>query len=312
MNISEGGSGDPVVEPAAVALVGTTSAGKSTLANAMVGRYVIGVGVQETTRGTIDIRWRRQETIVTDTDGRGESGSNGEHGRSTSLSIVRSSRSLVYRLVVPGFRAIQEETGVVLRDTPGVLSASDSRRMTAVTDGVSNARVAVVMLNVEDTDGRKKQALVRSVLQGSLQGGAEILWVISRANAFLRDRDPGASLERHLRQTASLIREAGGSVALDGSELIPVSPRSAFLAVALASLVTGDPAEHDLWNHARDDLSLHGYGRGLYDRSVGELSMVARAHSLRRLWVASGAERLDLEVRRRLRKNRRSSIDRNG
>jgi hypothetical protein len=38
-----------------LALVGTTSAGKSTLANAILGRWMVAFTVQETTRGTIDL-----------------------------------------------------------------------------------------------------------------------------------------------------------------------------------------------------------------------------------------------------------------
>jgi hypothetical protein len=283
-----------------LALVGTTSAGKSTLANAIACRWVLAFSVQETTRGIVDLHLTVQKgggTRKTRNEAEQESPLRGKTGEVHIREIVRPRRGLVQRLGVGGFVSVIRRPEFLLRDTPGIVTGMDRSRLDGVVAAVSRSRVSVVLLSAEETDRKKKEALVRAALKGVADSGGDLLWVISRADAFLRD-GPEA-LKNHRRDLAALVADAGGSVDVDGKIFIAVSPRPAFLATVLSFGAKADDAV-DLWRWVRDDISLHKLNARYGRRDPSTWSLSRRVFAIRALWKASGVAALDRAVDRHL------------
>ena len=238
-----------------IALVGTTSCGKSTLGNALVGRWVLPAGVQETTRAPTEVRhtWARAcRRVHTSTHESSPTScrTDGELRRYVAELHATEVASLQIDLCCargvglwapwPGVGALRDwlaspnVTEPFLVDLPGCNSAVDVARLEVTSAQVKEAGLVVYAFGAEQTDPRKESVLLDCVL-GALGGADRVVFVLSQADVLHRDVDYNTSLSRVVAERRRLVMESAArlDVGCGEPEILPISPRAALAAEML-------------------------------------------------------------------------------
>jgi hypothetical protein len=217
-------------------VVGVTSAGKSTLVNALLGRFVMPVGVMETT--TCPVVVDRAATYGVRTlsidDALVNHGSDASlrEGLQAAFSMspamlrvsIRPLRNGRYRSTIPRWLPTSRKANLLV-DLPGVLSANDEARLALVGAWANTASRVIVALSAEDTDDRREAALL-----AALRGAAsrQVVVVLGRADAFAREGGADA-LAQVVAARRALVRRL-----LDVDvDVLPVSAHAALAAEVL-------------------------------------------------------------------------------
>ena len=257
-----------------IATTGTTSSGKSTLANLLIGDLLLPKAVQEMSAGVVTIRHSAEERQLVVEETRGATwptgtweGVSAESVRNRLKSTMQSYRDLLgdaspsNNIEPPRFRitwptrlgqsphrfGLPANADITIVDLPGLKYVDDEVNGGVVREQARKA-LCVVAYNSFETDPRKQDALLRQIVdQVKALGGspARMLFVLNRIDAFRTDSDPEASerafCDRVTRQIRTRIRDALSEYSSEASsiEAIPLSSEPALYAV-LASQSGGD------------------------------------------------------------------------
>ncbi len=251
-----------------IATTGTTSSGKSTLANLLIGESLLPKAVQEMSAGVVAVQHDDHARRLTVEETRGASWPTGTWDAvsagdvQTRLeSTMQAYRDLLgengvggrtqvepprFRIIWPtriGRRptdfGLPSGAQLTIVDLPGLKYVDDDLNGGVVREQARRA-LCIVAYNSFETDPRKQESLLRQVVDQvkTLSGSpARMLFTLNRIDAFRNDRDPAASehafTDRVTRQIRSGIREALSEYAAEAStiEPIPLSSEPALYAV---------------------------------------------------------------------------------
>jgi len=226
-----------------IATTGTTSSGKSTLANLLLGVELLPKSVQEMSAGVVRVHHSDIDRLLIVEETRGASWATGQWKEIGAADVRRRLEDTMaaYRRMLgdngtvasdtiepprfvihwrtrlgenPEALGLPSGTKLTIVDLPGLKFVNDDINGPVVRDQVRKA-LCVVAYNSFETDPRKQAALLREVVDQvkALRGSpARMLFVLNRIDAFLKDRDPKASerefADRVTRQIRLRLREA--------------------------------------------------------------------------------------------------------
>lgn len=226
-----------------IAMTGTTSSGKSTLANLLIGEAILPKAVQEMSAGVVSIQHHsdtRRLVIDATTGATWETGT-WDNIDATTMQLKLEKAMYAYRKLVedevphtdrqidpPSFRitwptrmglypakfGLPSGTRLKLLDLPGLKYTHDNLNGEVLKQN-SRKALCLVTYNSEETDPVKQEALLNQIVDQvkALQGSpARMLFVLNRIDAYRKDRDPEASerafTERVTQQIRKRITEA--------------------------------------------------------------------------------------------------------
>lgn len=250
-----------------IATTGTTSSGKSTLANLLVGDTLLPKAVQEMSAGVVTIHHDPEVRRLVVEDTRGAQWSTGTWEASTAAEVQAhlESAMLIYRDMLrdgdgsgaavepprfrvtwptrmgsrPGDFGLPAGMRLTLVDLPGLKYIDDELNGSVVREQARRA-LCLVAYNAFETDSRKQEALLRQVVDQvkTLSGSpARMLFVLNRIDAYRTEHDPDARerafTDRVTRQIRASLGEALSEYAAEASRIepIPLSSEPALYAV---------------------------------------------------------------------------------
>ena len=237
-----------------IATTGTTSSGKSTIANLLVGGPLLPKAVQEMSAGVVTIVHddvKRQLTVEATVGATWEAGTwhditfeaarsrleltmeayRREGSQPGGCESVEPPRFLVTWPTRIGAERVAfglpATARVTLVDLPGLKFVNDEANASVVREQARRA-LCLVAYNSFEVDPRKQEALLGEVVDQvkALRGSpARMLFVLNRIDAFLTDRDPVAS-ERHFasRMTAQIRKGLGDALPEFSDVISRISP----------------------------------------------------------------------------------------
>jgi hypothetical protein len=264
-----------------IATTGTTSSGKSTLCNLLLGEELLPKAVQEMSAGAVTVHHDPHRRCLVVEETRGATWATGLWQPSSAAEvrehlerIMDSYRGQVHQdrrgtraqMDAPRFTlywptrlgqklgafGLPEGAQLSLVDLPGLSYSGDEHNGKVMRQHAQKA-LCLVTYNSEETDQLKQAELLRQVVEQvkNLRGSpARMLFVLNRIDAFRRDRDPAESMRRFhdaiTRQIRERIREELSEYRAEAEALtpIPLSSEPALYAV-LAEQQAG--AEQAVW-----------------------------------------------------------------
>ena len=206
-----------------IATTGTTSSGKSTLANFLIGEDILPAAVQEMSAGVVTIRHHEKRHTLKIPSTRGAQWETGEwddlsadmlrqklastmtafreaEREDPSIEPVRFEIDWPIRLARQSAKfSLPPSTRVTIVDLPGLKAISDERNGPIIKENVRQA-LCLVAYNSEETDKQKQQALLNQVVAQvmELRQGPDsvgrMLFLLNRVDAFIKDANPAESL----------------------------------------------------------------------------------------------------------------------
>ena len=249
-----------------ILLIGTTSSGKSTIANLLTGHYILPSGVQETTTRIVEIyHGNSYHTPLLSISNPNSSHSNLKTDRDirTYLNQVMTSPTfngtcvslylsmmlmqtswinyfdyLVQRLTIkesPISAALNIASGFIVRDFPGFQSETDNYRLDLIKKYLDTKSIILFVFNAEETDSVKENKLLKFIFSSFHKKGYDwrsIIFVLNRKDAFYRDATPDKALLEALKarqqQITKIIKETGQQNLETSVNIIPFSAGLAF------------------------------------------------------------------------------------
>lgn len=241
-----------------VATTGTTSSGKSTIANLLIGDELLPKAVQEMSAGVVTVRHdsaTRGLTVEATRGARWPTGSwsaeSAEEVRSRLERTMETYRDLVAdeegglrtqieppRFLItwttrmgsnPAEFGLPAGARLSIVDLPGLKYADDDLNGSVMREHARKA-LCLVAYNSFETDPKRQEALLRQVVDQvkAMSGSpARMLFVLNRIDAYRTDRDPAASersfTERVTRQICTGILEALPEYASEAESIEPVA-----------------------------------------------------------------------------------------
>jgi len=208
-----------------IATTGTTSSGKSTLANFLIGEDILPSAVQEMSAGVVTIRHHEKRHTLKIPSTRGAQWETGEwddlpadtlrqklantmtafreaEKEDPSIEAVRFEIDWPLRLVRQSKKfGLPPSTRVTIVDLPGLKAISDERNGPVIKENVRQA-LCLVAYNSEETDDQKQRALLNQVIAQvmALRQGRDsvgrMLFLLNRVDAFAKDENPTESLTK--------------------------------------------------------------------------------------------------------------------
>jgi len=194
-----------------IAVVGTTSSGKSSFINALCGRYILPVGVQETTRYITELIHIPTNIIVcienkaisfekkyfsTDSEARDYIYHLIEKFQSSSDQFHNITKTHVQLSFISDFFNIFSSDQIngqnillKLLDLPGYNYDGDERNWELILKGIENAFI-ILLFNAEETDSVKEDQFLRNILEYLYKNGKswkDIYFILNRCDALFRD-----------------------------------------------------------------------------------------------------------------------------
>lgn len=251
-----------------IATTGTTSSGKSTLANLLIGETLLPKAVQEMSAGVVSVQHDEAARRLVVEETKGATWPTGtwddlsaEEVQTRLESTMQTYRDLLGddagdtrdRIAPPRFRiawptrmggypadfGLPTNARLTIVDLPGLKYVDDDINGGVVREQARRA-LCIVAYNSFETDPRKQDSLLRQVVDQvkALSGSpARMLFALNRIDAFRNDRDPQSSerlfTDQVTRQIRTGIREALSEYADEASaiEPIPLSSEPALYAV---------------------------------------------------------------------------------
>ncbi|MBS1034962.1 dynamin family protein [Gluconobacter cerinus] len=250
-----------------LATTGTTSSGKSTLANFLIGDSLLPSAVQEMSAGLVTVRHHDQRHTLKIASTRGATWDTGEwddlsaeelrarleetmeqfraaEKENPSIEAVHFEIDWPIRLAGEKVRfGLPEGTRITILDLPGLKAMNDERNGPIIRKNITQA-LCLVAYNAEETDDRKQKELLNQVINqvtswrktSSVLG--RMLFLLNRIDAFSRnDSNPDTSLNKFRSYVTQQLR--GGlinelpeeKVIIDGIEPATISSLPALWAV---------------------------------------------------------------------------------
>lgn len=299
-----------------LATTGTTSSGKSTLANFLIGDDILPSAVQEMSAGLVTVRHHDQRHTLKIAITRGATWETGEWDNLTtdelrcrleetmekfrvaekenpSIEAVHFEIDWPIRLAAEKARfGLPEGTRVTILDLPGLKAMNDERNGPIIRKNITQA-LCLVAYNSEETDDKKQKELLNQVIDqvtswrktSSVLG--RMLFLLNRIDAFSRnDSNPDASLEKFRSYVTQQLRDGlinelpEEKVTIEGIEPAAISSLPALWAVE-ASLSQSNP---DMQREYLENIEAKfkpifpkGYWKA-YPRDFEELSDDLRRH----------------------------------
>ncbi len=252
---------DEVAAPTIViAVVGTTSAGKSSLVNFLCGADVTPVAAQEMSAGVVRIEHidGAPTLIIDETQGATWTSGTFEGLSATEIGsrlreVCRSYRAgtevapplatvrLPLRVGPAEVLGLPAAARLRILDLPGLADVGDEANSSVVQDEVKKG-LCIVVANAEATGEERERALIEQVVQQvkDLRGSpARMIFVANRIDAFLRNDHAEDERQRWLDRVRDRVQKAlHGALPehradIDAIKLLPFSSRAAQLANAL-------------------------------------------------------------------------------
>ena len=215
-----------------IAVVGTTSTGKSSFVNALCGRCILPVGVRKTTQyitemfhmpDAADISIEHpsrgsRKYFSSDSQARDHLKSFQGVARTPSSKGCRANKNHVQANFVSDFmNRIQfdmkrknpsQNISLILIDLPGYRYNGDDKQKKIILDGVENASI-VFLFSAEETDSIKEKALVRIILNHMKRKEKQwqnVFFILNRCDAFSRDDNSSKCLNQKIQKLQTQIR----------------------------------------------------------------------------------------------------------
>lgn len=209
-----------------LATTGTTSSGKSTLANFLIGAELLPSAVQEMSAGLVKICHSDQLHRLTIKSTRGATWDSGEWNNLSADEVRSHLKETMEQFRIaekenPTIEAVHfkidwpirlaaekahfglpEDTRITILDLPGLKAMNDERNGLIIRDNITQA-LCLVAYNAEETDDRKQKELLNQVidqvtsLRKTPDALGRMLFLLNRIDAFYRnDSDPEDSLKK--------------------------------------------------------------------------------------------------------------------
>lgn len=264
-----------------IATTGTTSSGKSTLANMLIGDFLLPKGVQEVSAGVVSVEHHDKLRRLTVEPTEGATWTTGTwDGRSAEkirehLSkvmedyrtlLASSERQTTINVAPPRFTilwptrmglnprdyGLPEGARLTIIDLPGLKYVGDDLNGKLMREQARKA-FCIIAYNAQETDTQKQESLLGQVVDQVKQLGgtpARMLFVLNKIDVFRTDENRAASEERFTQQITGQIR-ARVSHALPGYEdiangIIPTSLSSEPALFAMKAETAKSPELVDL------------------------------------------------------------------
>lgn len=222
-----------------LATTGTTSSGKSTLANFLIGDDLLPSAVQEMSAGLVAVRHHESRHTLKIPSTRGATWETGEwddldatqlrHRLEKTMHAFREAEKhdkdiepVFFQIDWPIRLAgeyrklgLPEDTQLTLLDLPGLKSINDERNGPLIRENISQA-LCLVAYNAEETDDRKQRQLLDQIvhqitaLRRSKETLGRMLFLLNRVDAFTRNENPEESLADFRRQVTDQLRSGLG------------------------------------------------------------------------------------------------------
>ena len=222
-----------------IAVVGTTSSGKSSFINALCGRFILPVGVQETTRSMIEMihtpnnlfisienegtLWKKI-TLPTDLKAR-------EYLQNLPLknSAAQSHLPITSRVylsfagdILPIFFSDGHNKEITLKilDLPGYNYQGDENNWEIIRNGIQDVSVLMMLFNAEETDDVKEDKFLKKLLEYQYERGKswkEIFFILNRCDSFFRDDTGKSALSAKVESLQKRITSAVNEIFKDSS-----------------------------------------------------------------------------------------------
>lgn len=237
-----------------VSFFGTTSSGKTTLVNALLGEHLLPSAVQEMSTGLTlvhdlapdasspdALRARLEEAMLRHREEGGGSGLRYEIFRRIAFSAELERRH-------------GERVSLTLIDTPGIKYVGDTENVVDLSR--SNA-VVVVVLGADETDPRKRGSFLNYVLAQVAQP-EQLLFVLNKVDLLLASDSSVDSLETNLERLGGevlhALRERFGAD-VRRPAILPVCGHAALLAITARAAQGTEPMRREFWRFWRKDAS---------------------------------------------------------
>lgn len=209
-----------------LATTGTTSSGKSTLANFLIGDSLLPSAVQEMSAGLVTVRHHDQRHTLKIASTRGAKWATGKwdnlsveelrhrlektmeqfraaEEKNPSIEVIHFEIEWPIRLAGEKARfGLPEGTRITILDLPGLKAMNDDRNGPIIRKNIAQA-LCLVAYNAEETDDKKQKELLNQVINqvtswrknSSVLG--RMLFLLNRVDAFSRnDSNPEVSLNK--------------------------------------------------------------------------------------------------------------------
>jgi hypothetical protein len=217
-----------------IATTGTTSGGKSTLINFLIGAPIMPVSVDEMSAGVVSIVHSPNVRSVTvqETEGatwdvgdwRDLSDADIESRLRITMEAWRGARAAGLRLPAPicvvryptrvgsnpEILGLPSTVRLRLLDLPGLNSMADDANADVIRQGTLNA-LCLMAYNSEETDRAKQRLLLGQVVDQVKElrsSPARMLFILNRIDAFRRDENWEGRQDDFIRRTTNAIRES--------------------------------------------------------------------------------------------------------
>lgn len=253
-----------------LAMTGTTSSAKSTLANFLIGEKLLPSAVQEMSAGVVIVRHHatRRRLRVSATHGAAWESEEWDHDQGAdgvrrrlgelmaafrvaekvdpTIEPIRFEIDWPIRMILEaGTFGLPDETELTILDLPGLNSATDERNRAVIADNIGQA-LCLVAYDCGETDGRKQELLLNQVVQQVMALRTErssvdrMLFLLNKADVFLKDEDPDRSLGAFRTRVTIQLREKllkelkENREQIEQIEPIELSPEAALWAIVAA------------------------------------------------------------------------------
>lgn len=206
-----------------IATTGTTSSGKSTLANFLIGEEILPSAVQEMSAGVVTVRHHEKRHTLKIPSTRGATWETGEwddlpadvlrkklaetmeafrqaEKNDATIEAVRFEIDWPLRLAKQAAKfGLPKDTRVTIVDLPGLNALMDERNGAVIKENIKQA-LCLVTYNSEETDKKKQDELLNQIiaqvmeLRQDSKSLSRMLFLLNRVDAFDRDVNPELSL----------------------------------------------------------------------------------------------------------------------
>ncbi len=219
-----------------IATTGTTSSGKSTLANFLIGEDLLPSAVEEMSAGVVTVCHHDKRHTLTIASTRGATWDTGSWDdlNANNLCTRLEETMIKFREAEKEDSTIEpvhfiidwpiriakeldrlglpEKTRVTIMDLPGLKAIDDTRNGDIVSKNISKA-LCLVAYNAEETDDKKQEVLLDQVvaqvlaMRKSNKSLGRMLFLLNRVDAFSRNKNPEESIKKCIFNVSAQIRK---------------------------------------------------------------------------------------------------------
>jgi GTPase SAR1 family protein len=301
-------------------VVGTTSSGKSTLINSLLGSWILPSGVQETT--AVATRVSLRTTVKAWSMAQGAESARFRHAHELRVALGARMKAGAVRdiisIVGPNPSKWIERTprlawsfaSLWFEDLPGFLHRQDRSRLQLYERRLRRASVVLLLLDVRETDEGKSRLVAETVSSALTSTSVPVVCALNHIDELQRDEQPEAARRGAVRKWEGTLRKVLGY----SPPLVCTTATAGLAAVRLVQDTEPQDRDSDALAlavrlAAGGVLAEAGLPRG----SLSTWGRLTRIQLGRRLFAASGVSALEAEVAKALKAACRwPKLDRDG